>query len=445
MTIKLRVDPEEAHTALTHFAEMSAQLQGQLAALDDYKSYEAVGTDAGMWHARGMFLLQHVLGAGSHAIELRQCLTAPRIEELFQQFGAKAVAFKAKETSGVFDRRDLARALGELRTDALNALATTLSSVQRALGAVESLPATRTLRAHSNRVFFSWQKTLPNATNRGLIEGALEKALEKLGDIAIDPTLDRDTIDVAGSPDIISTILDKIDKAAVFVADVSIVTPAEFDKPTPNPNVLLELGYALRALGPARIILVVNEHYGAVDTLPFDLRGRRILPYRSAPDDSDRATPRRKLVEVFEDGIRRSIAAARSDVPQNEIRIRLSRGVMGSFEAIDGAKVLSATVENHSPRPLFISSVSFELAPMEGMMQEKDATGRNNVGAKLEPGDSYQWLTELDGMLEFEDRERRKLWAFTAHTRIGHVHRSAAGELQRVLQEARDARQRTKV
>ena len=398
-----------------------------------------------MWHARGMFLLQHVLDTGSHAIELRQCLTAPGVEGLFQQFAAKAIGFKAKETSGVFDRRDLARSLGELRTRALDALATTLMSVQRALAAVESVPATRTLQAHSKKVFFSWQKTLPNATNRGLIESALERAIEKLEDIAVDPTVDRDTLDVAGSPDIISTILDKIDNAAVFVADVSIVTPAGFEKPAPNPNVLLELGYALRALGPARIILVVNEHYGAVDTLPFDLRGRRILPYTSAPDDTDRATPRKKLAEVFEDGIRKSVAAARSDVPQNEIRIRLSRGVMGSFESVDGMKVLSAIVENHSPRALFISSVSFEFAPMEGMMQEKDAIGRSNVGSKLEPGDSYPWLTDLDAMLEFEDRERRKLWAFTVHTRIGHVHRSSSGELQRVLQEARDARERARL
>jgi len=93
-----------------------------------------------------------------------------------------------------------------------------------------------------------------------------------------------------------------IDNAGVFVADVSIVTPQGFEKPSPNPNVLLELGYALRALGPARIILVANEHFGAVDALPFDLRSRRVLCYAAAPDETDRATPRKKLAAAFRGG-----------------------------------------------------------------------------------------------------------------------------------------------
>jgi hypothetical protein len=127
------------------------------------------------------------------------------------------------------------------------------------------------------------------------------------------------------------------------------------------------------------------------------------------------------------------------DVPQEDIRIRLSRGRMGTFADISGKLVLTASVENHSSSPLFISSVSFEFAPMDGMMPERDAMGKNNASAKLEPGDAYQWLTDLQGILDFEDKEGRKLWAFTVHTRVGHVHRSAPGELQRVLAEARSA------
>src|SRR5437762_1027989 len=75
-------------------------------------------------------------------------------------------------------------------------------------------------------IFYSWQSDLPNATNRGLIQTALEDAAAAVtadDTIAIEPVVDRDTQGVAGSPDISSTIFAKITAADIFVADVSIV------------------------------------------------------------------------------------------------------------------------------------------------------------------------------------------------------------------------------
>lgn len=43
---------------------------------------------------------------------------------------------------------------------------------------------------------------------------------------------------------------------------------------TPNPNVLVELGYAAHSLGWDRIIVVVNTAHGAIEELPFDFRAR---------------------------------------------------------------------------------------------------------------------------------------------------------------------------
>ena len=74
-------------------------------------------------------------------------------------------------------------------------------------------------------VFYSWQSDLPNATNRGFIQQALEQAASSIaGDDSIDvePVVDRDTTGVAGSPDIAGTILSKIDAADVFVPDISL-------------------------------------------------------------------------------------------------------------------------------------------------------------------------------------------------------------------------------
>jgi hypothetical protein len=87
---------------------------------------------------------------------------------------------------------------------------------------------------------------LPNPTNRGFIEAALEDATAVLaGDpaLTVEPVVDRDTKGIPGAPDIATTIFDKIDKASVFVGDVSIVHPPRSKgRRSPNPNVLLELG-----------------------------------------------------------------------------------------------------------------------------------------------------------------------------------------------------------
>jgi hypothetical protein len=107
-----------------------------------------------------------------------------------------------------------------------------------------------------------------------------------------------------GSPDIGATIFAKIETARAFVADVTLVGTTTGGKPTPNPNVLIELGYALRALGWERIIMVQNTAFvGGPDLLPFDLRQKRVTCYSSAPDAAERATERRKLQVVLVDAL----------------------------------------------------------------------------------------------------------------------------------------------
>jgi hypothetical protein len=182
-------------------------------------------------------------------------------------------------------------------------------------------------------VFYSWQSDLPGSANRSLIENALEKAAKTLradDSLQVEPVMDRDTAGTSGSPDIAATIFGKIDVADAFVADVSFITPPTPDEPTrkrcPNPNVLLELGYALRHHGWERVLLVFNEHYGSLSDLPFDLRGRRAITYRSAPEDADRATPRKLLHDRF-------VADLRAMVNQPSVPARTS--TREAIEAIE--------------------------------------------------------------------------------------------------------------
>lgn len=148
-------------------------------------------------------------------------------------------------------------------------------------------------------IFYSWQSDLPNSTNRNFIEDALKKAvndMKKNGDFLVDPVIDRDTAGVPGSPNIAETILHKIDEAQVFVCDISIINNQFSDKSraTPNPNVLFELGYAVKSLGKTeRIILVMNTAFGKPEMLPFDLKMQRVTTY-NIPQD---ATPEKRLEE----------------------------------------------------------------------------------------------------------------------------------------------------
>lgn len=155
-------------------------------------------------------------------------------------------------------------------------------------------------------IFYSWQSDLPNAVNRGVISDSLERAVKAIAaddSVVVDLILDRDTQSVPGAPDIAVTIFDKIEHAAIFVADVSIVHRSE-GRSFPNPNVLIELGYALKTLGDARVILVMNAAFGPPEELPFDLRRKRVLPYQLAESNGEKPSQRAQLVKALETGIR---------------------------------------------------------------------------------------------------------------------------------------------
>lgn len=138
-------------------------------------------------------------------------------------------------------------------------------------------------------IFYSWQSDLPGRFNRNMIEDSLKRAIRTIArdeDAGVEPVLDRDTANLTGTPDITQSILAKIAISDVFVADVSIVSGPQQRRPTPNPNVLIELGYAVAELGWENVVLVMNSAYGGPEQLPFDLRGRRTVVYEMHDGDS---------------------------------------------------------------------------------------------------------------------------------------------------------------
>jgi hypothetical protein len=135
----------------------------------------------------------------------------------------------------------------------------------------------------ANTIFFSWQADRETRGGRNLVERALERAASKISadteieEAVRDLAVDRDTKDVPGSPPIVDTIFRKIDGAAVFVPDLTFVGLRADGRPTPNPNVLVEYGWALKSLTHSRIVPVMNTAYGEPtgDAMPFDMRHLR--------------------------------------------------------------------------------------------------------------------------------------------------------------------------
>ncbi|HEX9963814.1 MAG TPA: hypothetical protein VGB04_02390 [Allosphingosinicella sp.] len=90
------------------------------------------------------------------------------------------------------------------------------------------------------------------------------------------------------------TIFGKIDEATVFVSDLTYVATRESGGRSPNPNVCIEHGYALKTLGWRRMISVMNTAFGHPEEheLPFDVRHARRPTLFDCPPDADEAVRR---------------------------------------------------------------------------------------------------------------------------------------------------------
>jgi len=282
----------------------------------------------------------------------------------------------------------------------------------------EAFPRGKAERMAST-IFFSWQSDIKAAACRTLIEDALKNAAAKIGHdqvLNVEPVIDRDTQGVAGSPDIADTIFEKIEAASVFVADVTIVGLIDGGRPTPNPNVLIELGYALKTptLGWNRIVLVQNIAFGGQELLPFDLRQKRVMSYSSAVDAPDRASERRVLGSRLEEALRaifKEKVPARSNI-ELTIDFRKKHGSSGDVHHYDlvpllkniGTKRLDDwEVEIEIPTPLLEPNTGYanRVSSRSDSRRSLFRAGKEDFRQPLRPGDQreilipYRWDREI--------------------------------------------------
>lgn len=158
-------------------------------------------------------------------------------------------------------------------------------------------------------IFYSWQSDLPGNETRNIIQDGIKEAVRLLRD-TVDIEADRDTKGEYGSPDIANTIFSKIDECDIFVADVSAVCKYEVSdeegnvktKYMPNPNVMLELGYATHVVGWENVICVLNADYGAPEDMPFDIANRRLTPF-SLKEGSSKGDAKRYVRDVIRETV----------------------------------------------------------------------------------------------------------------------------------------------
>ncbi|MCZ8393590.1 hypothetical protein [Achromobacter xylosoxidans] len=274
------------------------------------------------------------------------------------------------------------------------------------------------------KVFYSWQSDLPNGVNRGFIDKALQHACAKLTTTqgaAVEAVVDRDTLGASGAPDIKDMILAKIADADAFVADISIVNQPEGDQPSnlrvsPNPNVLLETGYALSCLGPESLVLICNSYFGQIESLPFDLRGMRLLQYRLGPND-DKKAEAAKLQSALAGAIKAVASAVRADPVSSLLHqhstsmVRQVNGMVGDLLKISQLGGIEASLEITEEQVLAVCRA----VPMTAQFPLL-------LGTLPEWGGRY--ATVIEGLKHWRERSKedfRRLTVFSSAMKPDHL------------------------
>jgi hypothetical protein len=182
------------------------------------------------------------------------------------------------------------------------------------------------------KVFWSWQNDVSPNRHRHFLKECLEEAVAQAGDeLNLDPAgrpeLDHDTKGQPGMAEIAATIFRKIAGSAAFVADVTPIGRSQNGKALPNPNVLVELGWALGKLGPERIVCIFNSAEGwKIEDLPFDIRHRRTMHYclPEGAEKKNKDAVKKKLVKELADAIAINLGDHAEEIAVNQVIIGVS-------------------------------------------------------------------------------------------------------------------------
>lgn len=280
-------------------------------------------------------------------------------------------------------------------------------------------------------IFYSWQNDLPTRDHRYFLEKCIRLAIKSLErEVNIYTEYDRDTMGLMGSPDITNTIFSKIEKSVLFICDVSIVNSSPEGKKTPNPNVLIELGYAASKLGWERIVCFFDANSGKIEELPFDLRQKRITPFNPTKQNE-----KKRIAAILSDNIKDLFVQGKLFNPLNDymkgkidkafldIGKRISNLMFGTYSFSDGLsqmpELLALTNENIFERmcmcefPAFIVFNTYESTEQELRNNLKDIFSSSYFPKEW----AYCVLELLDWIREYNYfiSERNPQYPFVRH------------------------------
>ena len=112
------------------------------------------------------------------------------------------------------------------------------------------------------------------SNNRPETKMTYDKVCEK-----IDNIIDVDDNDINNSHQLLNKIKNHIKSADIFVCDITPDHILTENIPLPNPNAMIELGYALQYFENSNIILLLNEKISKI--IPSMLSGFELLYYNS--------------------------------------------------------------------------------------------------------------------------------------------------------------------
>jgi len=223
----------------------------------------------------------------------------------------------------------------------------------------------------SRTIFYSWQSDIEPNKHRYFIQRCLKSAIDDLEQSAnIYMEYDRDTTGLNGSPDITHTIFGKIDKCVLFVCDVSIINSASETKKTPNPNVLIELGYAASKLGWDRIICLFDSNTGDIEDLPFDIRQKRITVFNPVKSKLEE----KRISDILSNNIKALFVEGKLFNPLNDyMKGRIDNNLLDICKQV--SNMIFGTV-----------SMSEGLANVKGFLQMEASVVTDKIGNAEFPG-----------------------------------------------------------
>lgn len=267
-------------------------------------------------------------------------------------------------------------------------------------------------------IFYSWQSGAYDKENRYLISDCLKNVSKKMYSDGITVTIEQDTRGSNGSADIPHTLFEKIENADIFIGDVSIInSDSKQERKTPNPNVMIELGYAASRLGWDRVISVCNLKFGKREDSPFDISHRRILAYDTTVSISD---AKKKLTNVLYQTIKQIVVSLqRFDTEKEQLKRNLAHLCMDGiryawYDVISNKEenILAETIykaeSNNVKAPIILENHFQQIISIQNELPEKEfmqLTELLDIIKKMRSGteNAYGWeYTKQLAKLSFE-------------------------------------------